>query len=201
MAAEARTMVYLRQHGYPVPAVDEVSRDGSDLIMERVDGPSMVRAISNAPWTVTRHAHMLADLHVQLHDIPPPDFLPAVPILTGHAVLHLDLHPLNVMIARTGPVVIDWSTAALGDPDIDVALAWVIMASGELPGGPMTSTLLGTVRGVLVHSFLARFERGEITPKLRAIVDAKTTIDPHMSAMEINKMWRVVDRAERRTSR
>lgn len=201
MTTEARTMVYLRQCGYPVPSVEEVSHDGSDLVMERVDGPSMARAISKAPWTVKRHAHILADLHVQLHDLPPPDFLPAVPIFTGHSVLHLDLHPLNVMITRTGPVVIDWSTASLGDPDIDVGLAWVIMASGEIPGGPVTSMLLGTLRSVLVHNFLERFDRGEIIPKLRAIVEAKTTRDPHMSANEITRMKRVVDRAERRMSR
>ena len=46
MAGEARTMEYLRGHGYPVPAVEEISDDGTDLVMERIDGPSMVDYMS-----------------------------------------------------------------------------------------------------------------------------------------------------------
>jgi tRNA A-37 threonylcarbamoyl transferase component Bud32 len=42
MVGEARTMDYARRHGYPVPAVEEISADGTDLVMERIDGPSMV---------------------------------------------------------------------------------------------------------------------------------------------------------------
>jgi aminoglycoside phosphotransferase (APT) family kinase protein len=66
---------------------------------------------------------MLAELHVQLHDITAPDLLRPAPIGAGTAVLHLDLHPLNVIIGRNGPVVIDWTGASVGDPDLDVGLA------------------------------------------------------------------------------
>ncbi len=51
---EAQTMEYLRAQRYPVPAVHEVSDDGCDLVMERIDGVSMVDAIARAPWTVRR---------------------------------------------------------------------------------------------------------------------------------------------------
>jgi tRNA A-37 threonylcarbamoyl transferase component Bud32 len=40
MAGEARIMEYVRQHGYPVPAVEQVSDDGTELVMQRIDGPS-----------------------------------------------------------------------------------------------------------------------------------------------------------------
>ena len=37
------------------------------------------------------------------------------------------------MIGAQGPVVIDWPNAARGDPLVDLGLAWVLMAAGEIP--------------------------------------------------------------------
>ena len=70
-------MVYLRDQGFPVPAIEELTDDGADLIMERIDGPSMVDALARQPWTIRRQARMLAELHIELHEIAPPDFLRA----------------------------------------------------------------------------------------------------------------------------
>ncbi len=200
MANEGRTMAYLHQLGYPVPAIDEVSEDGLDLVMERVDGPSMVQAIGSAPWRVRRYGHILADLHTHLHNVPPPDFLASTPGLTGNSVVHLDLHPLNVIIGKKGPVVIDWSNASLGDPDTDVGLAWVLMAAGEIPGGRVTSTMLGWGRSLLVDSFLTSFDRQQVASKLRRIVAVKA-LDPHMSPKETDRMWSVVAGAEHKRAR
>ncbi len=133
MAGEARTMEYLRGHGYPVPAVDEVGDDGTDLVMERIDGTSMVDFMSRRPWAIRRQGALLATLHRRLHAIAPPDFLPPAPVGSGDCFLHMDLHPLNVMIGVKGPVVIDWPNAARGDARVDVVLAWVLMAAGEIP--------------------------------------------------------------------
>ena len=55
MAVEARTMEYVRGHGYPVPAVDQLSDDGTDLVMQRVDGPLMFEDLSRRPWSVRHH--------------------------------------------------------------------------------------------------------------------------------------------------
>jgi tRNA A-37 threonylcarbamoyl transferase component Bud32 len=71
MAGEARTMEYLRGHGYPVPAVEEISDDGTDLVMERIDGPSMVDYMSRRPWTIRHQGRVLATLHRRLHAIAP----------------------------------------------------------------------------------------------------------------------------------
>src|SRR5580704_5968747 len=98
MASEARTMAFLQEKGYPVPAIHELSDDGFDLVMERIEGVSMVEAIGQAPWTLRRQAATLADLHLQLHEIEAPDFLPPSPAGKGDKMLHLDLHPLNVMV-------------------------------------------------------------------------------------------------------
>jgi aminoglycoside phosphotransferase (APT) family kinase protein len=197
IALEARIMRYLHDQRYPVPAVEEVSDDGRELVMERIEGLSMVDAIGKAPWSVRRQGKTLARLHKQLHEIPSPDFLPRAPIGRGDRVVHLDLHPLNVMIGPRGPTVIDWTNASAGEPVLDVGLAWVLMAAGEIPGGAVTTKLMGWGRALLVNGFLGQFDRREVGRRLREVVAWKVR-DPHMSESEVARMWNLVERAEAR---
>jgi aminoglycoside phosphotransferase (APT) family kinase protein len=191
---EARLMEYLRARGYPVPAVDEVSEDGADLVMERIEGVSMVEEIGRAPWTVLRQAGVLAGLHLDLHDLVAPDFVAAAPIGRGDRVLHLDLHPLNVIVGPKGPVVIDWARACAGDPDADVAVAWALMSAGAIPGGGAKAKLLGLGRSLLINRFLSHFERNQVARQLRTVVEWKA-MDPNMSEQEVQAMWRLAERA------
>ena len=197
MTMEARTMAFMRERGYPVPAVEEVSDDGFDMVMERIEGVTMVEALGKAPWTVRRQAATLADLHRRLHDIEAPDFLPAAPVGTGTKVLHLDLHPLNVMVGPKGTFVIDWPNAHRGDPDVDVGLAWLLMAAGQIPGGGAKARLLAFGRSLLVNAFVSHFDRHAVVPLLRQIVEMKSR-DPHMSKAEVANMWKAVAQAESR---
>lgn len=197
MAQEARTMAYLHEQGYPVPAIEELSEDGSELVMERIEGRSMVDAIASAPWSVRRHGRVLAELHGRLHDIAAPDFLRPAPVGAGDRVVHMDLHPLNVMVGPKGPVVIDWANTCAGDPLVDVGLAWVLMAAGQVPGSRLMARLLGWGRALLVNGFLSQFDRHEVTARLRPVVEWKVK-DPHMSEAEVAGMWRVVEGAEAR---
>jgi aminoglycoside phosphotransferase (APT) family kinase protein len=94
-------------------------------VLERIDGPTMGRHLARHPWLLRHHVRTLADLHERLHAIP----------LDAATLVHFDLHPDNVLLARDGPVVIDWTNAHAGDPDADVAMTWVIMeTSAGLPG-------------------------------------------------------------------
>jgi Phosphotransferase enzyme family len=188
-------MEYLHGHGYPVPAVEEVSDNGTDLVMERIDGVSMVEELGRAPWTVLRQARVLAELHRDLHDLVAPDFLAPAPLGRGDRVLHLDLHPLNVVVGPKGPVVIDWARSGSGDPDIDVALAWALMSAGEIPGGGAKARLLGWGRSLLVNGFVKRFDRDQVGRQLRAVVEWKAK-DPNMANQEVQAMWRLVEQAE-----
>jgi aminoglycoside phosphotransferase (APT) family kinase protein len=197
VASEAHLMEYLRRQGYPVPAVEEVRNDDRDLVMERVDGPTMLEALRRAPWTVRRQAAVLADLHQRLHALVAPDFLRAAPVGQGTAIVHLDLHPLNVIVSPTGPVVIDWTNAAVGDAAVDVGVAWVLMAAGEIPQRGAMARVAGWGRGLLVEGFIGRFDRDAVAAELRAAVTWKTA-DAHLSAAEIATMWRTVEAAEAR---
>jgi aminoglycoside phosphotransferase (APT) family kinase protein len=184
MATEARTMAYARDRGYPVPAVEEISDDGLDLVMERIDGVSMVDAIGSRPWTIKRHGRTLAELHHRLHALPAPDWVPPAPCgEPGDRLLHLDLHPLNVMVTARGPVVIDWPRASAGHPDADVALTWALLSAGEVDAGPVMRRLIRRSRAALVASFLAGFDVGAVRRQLASVVEWKVT-DANMSAAE-----------------
>jgi aminoglycoside phosphotransferase (APT) family kinase protein len=107
------------------------------MVMERLDGPDMLADLGRHPWLIPRHARTLADLHNRLHRISAPAGLPELAgpggtlIGPGSAVLHMDLHPANVMLTRRGPVVIDWVDAHAGPPGADVAIAYLIMSTAD----------------------------------------------------------------------
>ncbi len=194
MALEARVMEYVRSQGFPVPAVEELSDDGLDIVMERVVGADMVGTMSKRPWTISHQGRVLAELHEQLHELTAPDWMIDAPVGQGSRLLHLDLHPLNVMIGRRGPVVIDWARACRGDPAVDVALAWVLMDVGELSPGRLVGAVLGKARSALVQSFLRSFDLAEVRRRLPEVVAWKAA-DPHMSAGEQAQMWELVKKA------
>ncbi len=116
-AREAEIMEHARARGYPVPRVLEVHDDS--LVLERIDGPTMLAELRRRPWKMAGHARMLAGLHDHLHEIP----------FEGERLIHLDFHPDNVLLSQRGPVVIDWTNSRAGDPALDVALTWVICAT------------------------------------------------------------------------
>jgi aminoglycoside phosphotransferase (APT) family kinase protein len=119
---EAGVMAHARAHDFPVPEVLEVRDDA--LVLERIAGPTMLRMLRIRPWRVSAYARTLAELHSQLHEIP----------FKGQRLLHLDLHPDNVLLSHRGPVVIDWTNARAGDPWRDVALTWIICVTSGGPG-------------------------------------------------------------------
>lgn len=119
--AEAEVMRHLRTLGYPVPAVHRA--DGSDLVMERLVGPTLVEAYVRGEVGTASAGRILADLHARLHA------LPAVRSSDpGVRILHFDLHPENVVLTAAGPVVIDWANATEGPPELDTAMTAIILA-------------------------------------------------------------------------
>ncbi|MBN1094319.1 phosphotransferase [Blastococcus sp. TML/M2B] len=71
----------------------------------------------------------------------------------GDALLHLDLHPDNVLLTADGPVVIDWTNAARGRPEVDVADAWLAMSVGSVPGGRLQAAVVGAAQGTFARLF------------------------------------------------
>lgn len=180
-------MEYVRKRGYPAPEVFDVSEDGRDLVMERIDGPTMLALGSSRPWLVRRLARELAELHIALHRLPAPGWVTASPCGPGDRLLHLDLHPLNILVSPNGPVVIDWTNAASGDPSTDVAMTWALVAAGSVPSRRVEAAVIGLGRKVLLHAFLEPFDRQALAAALGPVVAWKCT-DPNMTPGEVARM-------------
>lgn len=163
---EAAIMQLVASSGYPVPEVHEVS--GPSIVMDRVTGPTLLAEVVRKPWRIPWGGRVLADLHRRLHAIPAPDWAP--PRLGGGpSVVHMDLHPLNVIVSPDGPVVIDWTNAGTGEPDREVAHTWLLMRTSVPPGGLAERLLAAVGRQMFLRAFLAGFDRDALRPHLAEI--------------------------------
>lgn len=182
----------LHEAGYPVPVVYEA--DGTDLVMEQLDGRDMLADLARRPWRLRRHARILADLHNRLHQIPAHACWPDA-AAADCSVLHLDLHPGNVMLTSRGPVVIDWSNARSGPGGADVAMAYILLSGSELEDLPRHVRLaIGLVRGAFVRHFL-RAVRDDPGPHIAPVARDRMT-DPNARPAEVIWLARTVAEAE-----
>jgi aminoglycoside phosphotransferase (APT) family kinase protein len=196
MRREADIMVHVAKAGFPVPAVYDVS--GSDLVMERLDGPDMLTDLARHPWRARKYGHVLADLHDQLHAVEAPPGLYR-PLGPGDRVLHLDLHPANVILTTRGPVVIDWSSGAAGPPGADVAMAYLIMASSEVDDLPWhIRPVVSAVRTRLITGFLAGVQ-DDPAPHIPTVARFRMA-DPNVRPGEAARLEQLVAQASQRAS-
>jgi aminoglycoside phosphotransferase (APT) family kinase protein len=186
---EAEIMRHVRSHGYPCPDVHDAG-DGY-LVMDRIDGPTMLDAATKPPFPIRRMARTLADLHDRLHAIPPPAWIPEA-ALPGDALLHLDLHPLNVLDSSGGPVVIDWSNVRRGDPTLDVADVWVIILCLEVPGSTVERAVAQLGKRLFLRWFLGALDREAAMRAIPAAVEGRAR-DRNVSEAEIVRMRRFAE--------
>ncbi len=176
---EARVMRYVAERGFPVPEVHDV--DGPDIVMQRVDGPTMYERLMASPAGVLAHARRLARLQLDLAEIHAPDWLMAPgwqPDPEGDRVLHLDLHPMNVIMSADGPVVIDWTNAAAGPAGFEGAITYVEVATFEIDDRREL-----VVRQVFLSTFRRMRGRDRIDPFLSAACDHRLA-DPGLTPGE-----------------
>ncbi|MFC9595677.1 phosphotransferase [Streptomyces sp. NPDC056944] len=163
---EAAVMARLADRGYPVPAV--LHAKGPDLVMERLAGPSLLDALLTGAYEPEPAGQLIADLLNRLHALP------------GENVVHLDLHPGNVILTEArGPVVIDWQTAQEGGaPGLDRAMSALILAEVAVSAAPYAP---GARAG------LAALLAGLGAPLLPDLPAARTrrAADPNLTAAEV----------------
>ena len=117
----------------PVPRVIDLIRleAVAAVLLERLPGSPAGEVDGLALGEARRRGNACAHLHAILAEVRAPAVLPSAASLVastgshsapeGDRLLHLDLHPFNVLVDESGQVsgVIDWANAAAGHPDLD----------------------------------------------------------------------------------
>lgn len=184
-------MRHARSHGYPCPEVHDAGH--GYLVMDRLDGPTLMEVLGRPPFPIRRSGHLLAELHHRLHRIPAPPGIRTAP-LAGDRLVHRDLHPLNVIMTGDGPMVIDWANASAGDPAFDVADTWVLFACATPPSGGLERLIVPAGRRLLLRSFLSRVDVASARRAIPAAVEHRLG-DPNMSPEERARMQSFATRA------
>ncbi|NUP47706.1 MAG: aminoglycoside phosphotransferase family protein [Catenulispora sp.] len=165
---EAAVMAHLHAHGYPVPEI-RPSDNAEDLVMRRAAGPTLLEAAFAGDLDTDRVGAILAELLVRLHAVPVQDEKdekhredreegkdgqtgngdqPGGP---ATAILHLDLHPMNVILTADGPVVIDWTNTRQDQPNLDWAMSALILAQVALNGSDLSPAADDLLTALLAH--------------------------------------------------
>ena len=123
--------------------------DGSVVLLPRIDAATAVPPAGYGPERARRRGEACGRAQLALGEVPAPAGLPLVgptaePVTGGGParLLHLDLHPLNVLVDEDDAVaaVLDWTNAAAGPADYDRARTASIFAlapaARELRGDP-----------------------------------------------------------------
>jgi Ser/Thr protein kinase RdoA (MazF antagonist) len=160
---QARTLAAVTA-GVPVPAVGAVVRldDRWGLVLQHIDGASMMSRLLQCQDDIEASARQLALLHHSLLDRAAPAALPdqaamlhdrlahstaltaterraALAALDGlppgDRLCHGDLHPGNVLLASQGPVIIDWMDASRGAAAADIARTLLLFDGSMATGG------------------------------------------------------------------
>lgn len=191
--------------GLPAPAVFEpVALEGRHgFVMERVEGPSLLRVLLERPWRAAAVARQLAEVQAAVHAhrvpaLPPLEgklreaigraSLPAqvqeqalaalAALPQGDATCHGDIHPDNVVLTARGPVVLDWTAAGRGHPLVDVVRTSLMLRLGVPPQGAVR-LLVGVLRPWVHGSYLrhalvlAGATRAELQPFLLPVAAAR----------------------------
>ncbi|WP_231495971.1 phosphotransferase [Cellulomonas sp. HZM] len=162
--SEVAVVGHVVDHGFPAPRV--LAHGGADIVMERLHGPTLLQSLAAGETTIPDAGRILASLHERLHAIPaPPGAIDDGSAAAGPVVVHLDLHPGNVILTeRYGPALVDWSNAGAGSAAVDVALTALILAEVAVDAGGVYSQA--------ARALLASFLTATAVPVLDALDEA-----------------------------
>ena len=199
--AEAAVMALARASGVPVPAVFDVA--GSDLVLERAVGPSMLQALGRRPWTIGAQARLLARLHGLVHQVPAAGLREVlgntrsggIGKLSGSDVLlHRDLHPQNVILTAAGPVIIDWEGASGGPAIADIAMTWVLIGFSDIPGSGLQAVVGRGGQRAFTRAFVRA--AGPVDERWRLSTIRQRLADPNVLPAEAARLEQQAIRLE-----
>ncbi|MFJ1547862.1 phosphotransferase [Streptomyces sp. NPDC088246] len=176
---EWTVMSYLSAHGYPVPRLGPRNAEAApgELVLQRLTGPTMLQSLLSGDLSAAEAGTMLAGLLAELHSVPAR--------LSPHPedrILHLDLHPDNVMLTDRGPVVIDWSNTREGVPAADRAMSTLILAQVAVDARAPASAGARALLDALLPHFSAS---GGISHRHLAEAASHRAANPTMTPHEV----------------
>ena len=178
---EAETMRAASSAGVTVPEIHAqgVWQDRAVMLLSWSAGRTLMDEMRARPWAIRRLGFLFGQHQATLHHTPYSleeaderawitrfaavddalrDRLLALN-LKQDRLLHLDYHPLNVMVSeRKISCVLDWTNAMPGDPRADIARTWSILRLLPLnPGRPEPVT--EGARRLLAAGWLRGYEK------------------------------------------
>ncbi len=168
-------MRYVHDAGFPVPEVMSVA--GADMVMRKIDGPTMLEDAGRRPWTIRAHARTLARLHRMLHRLTPPSWLASTAPGEPVSIVHLDFHPANVI---AGPAA------------LNTAHTEILLLVAEIPGGPLTRTTASAGRSIFRRSYRHAYGPLRSDADWLAIAARRRLADPNIRPSEQAKYRAVI---------
>jgi len=173
--------------GAPAPRpVELVEIDGRrGVVFQYISGPNMLQEFERTPWKLDHFAKLLGRTHAQLHQLSAPAF-PSLhdrihwslsppnlltdkqktsilgllePLPDAATLCHADFHPLNILLADNGPMVIDWEGSLHGDPGGDVANTCLFFRTGFMTGSGLRGWLIGQIGRRFEKVYLSSYQR------------------------------------------
>jgi aminoglycoside phosphotransferase (APT) family kinase protein len=159
-AASQREIAAMRvatAHGLPVPTIraEGVWQDRPVVLLDWMPGRTLRDELCARPWLAWQLGIDFGRMQARLHQTPAPADLreTATPWIDWaepddalrrrlqavaaepSALLHLDYHPLNVLVAdRQVSAILDWTNARAGDPRLDLARTTAILHLAPIAG-------------------------------------------------------------------
>jgi aminoglycoside phosphotransferase (APT) family kinase protein len=169
-AASRREVAALRaaaDGGLPVPRVEAAAtwQERPALLLSWCPGRTLLAELQRRPWCVRQLGLAVGRLHARIHAVAVPDILrqgpdswigwagpvddalrvrllAAVDTIRPDALLHLDYHPLNIMVAGAAVTcVLDWTNVRAGDRRADLARTVTILRLAPIGAGPRAGLL------------------------------------------------------------
>jgi aminoglycoside phosphotransferase (APT) family kinase protein len=159
IALELKNARSARALGIPTPSdAGHVEwRERSGIVFERVDGPTVYELLQTGAQTTAQLGRTFFDIQQSIHRCNFSELMPIQAKLAGRirlakrlpqtlrgeaidalqraplsdTVCHGDFHPMNVIMAASGPVVIDWMDMSRGNPAIDVMQTLLYLRFGR----------------------------------------------------------------------
>jgi aminoglycoside phosphotransferase (APT) family kinase protein len=168
--------------GLPAPKVESVGEAAGlpALVLTWCPGQTLLSVIEQRPWAVWHWGKIFGQTQARIHAVaPPPELAADAPDdwlsrvserdadLVAHlaslrpattSLIHLDFHPLNLVVDKgTITGILDWTGAAAGDPRADLARTAATLLSAPVPPGPL-KPLLNVARGLVLRAWRAGYE-------------------------------------------